>query len=243
MGYLGRLFGKNFDTRYLGSYTHYLSSNASNFNTFFNRVDFLLNDGVHRYGLFSDVILMNRNPFQLYNYDVGLTWMQVRVLDDNRALILETPVRYQRFLLDEALSSSDNDRSGVNAQGKFGYRVMYSDLEALNITAQAEIQYSTGKNFQFAAARLPILWTTKLPFFWETLGLLNNIGGQVDGIWYFNNDFGRKDLFARGLFGVQKRWNETWSATLDYSYQRNLSTVDSAQFTKGVTTFAINKEL
>lgn len=243
LGYLGRLFEKNFDTRYLGSYTHYLSSNAATFNTFFNRMDFMLNSGEHRYGLFSDVIFMNRNPFQLYNYDVGFTWMQVRVFDDQRALILETPVRYQRFMLDEELSSADNDRTGVNAQGRMSYRVMTSDLESWNLSAQAEIQYSTGKNFRFAGLRVPFLWTVKLPLIWDSLGLLSNVGAQVDGLWYFSNDFDRKDLFARGLFGVQKRWSETWSAQLDFSYQRNFSTVDSAQFTKGVTTFAINKEL
>lgn len=242
VGYLGRAFNKNFDSRYLVSFTDYLNPNTSNFNTLFNRLDFLLNDGDDRYGVFTDVMLMNRNPFQLYNYDVGLTWMRVRVLDDYRALIYEFPVRYQKFLLDSN-TSADNDRTGFDAQGKVSYRVIYSDLESLTLQTNGEIQYSTGKNYRLAAIRCPVTWVTKLPFFYSTLGVLNTIGGEVDGVFYFSNDYSRKDLFAKASFGVQKRFAETWGTSLDYSYQKNFSNVDAAKYSKAVISFAINKEL
>ena len=242
MGYLGRAFNKNFDSRYLVSYTDYLAANAANFNTLFNRFDFLLNDGDERYGIFSDIIFMNRNPFQLYNYDVGFTWMRVRVIDDARAFVYEVPLRYQKYLLD-ATSSEDNDRSGMDVQGKLTYRVIYSDLESLTLQSIADIQYSTGKNYRLAGLKLPVLWFTKIPFIFSSLGLVNTFGGEFDGNWYLNNDLSRKDLLAKLSFGFSKRWSDAWSASLDYSYQKNLSNVDSAKYSKGIIAFAINREV
>ncbi|MBS1958127.1 MAG: hypothetical protein JST80_01515 [Bdellovibrionales bacterium] len=242
IGYLGRAFGKNFDSRYLMSFTDYLNQNAANFNTMFNRLDFLLNDGDDRYGLFTDIMLMNRSPFQLYNYDAGFTWMRVHVIDDYRAVIYELPVRYQKYLLD-ANTSADNDRTGFDAQGKVSYRLIYSDLESLTLQTIGEVQYSTGKNYRLGAVRVPATWITKLPFFYSSLGLLNTIAAEVDGVYYFNNDYSRKDLFAKGSFGVTKRFGEQWSSSLDYSYQKNFSNVDAAKYSKAVISFAINKEL
>lgn len=243
VGYLGRAFNKNFDSRYLVSFTDYLSSNASQFNTLFNRLDFLLNSGDDRYGLFSDVIFMNRNPFQLYNYDIGFTWMRIRVLDDSRSFIFEVPIRYQKFLLDAAQSSADNDRTGGDIQGRMTYRVMYSDLESLSIQTIADLQYSTGKNYRLLSGKVPVLWATKFGPIFKHLGLINTFGAEVDYNWYFNNDFGRKDVFVKASLGLSKRWGEAWSAGIDYSYQKNLSNVDSAKYTKGVIAFAINREL
>lgn len=229
-GYLGRAFGDAFDSRYLLSYTDYMNQSSRSFNSLYQRADFSFGSGPIRWGVFGDALFLNRNPFQLYDYEAGLSYMLIKQAGGDFALTYEIPVRYQKYFLDST-ASSDNDRTGEGIQFKANARWIRSEFEQVGLQAIADVQYTKGKNYRLGSLDVPIVWIKDLSFF-RAMGLLNTFSAELQGQYYFQSDTKRKDLLCRAGAGLIRALGTGWSLNGDFSYQKNLSTVDSAKYHK-----------
>ncbi len=230
LGYLGRAFGDAFDSRYVVSYTNYLNQAARTFNSLYQRVDFSFGSGPIRWGVFGDALFLNRNPFQLYNWDVGISYLLIKQVGGDFAFTWEIPVRYQKFILDSN-ASADNDRTGGDVQGRANLRWIRSEFEQINLQMILDAQYTKGKNYRLLSLDAPVIWIKDIPVF-RSMGLLNTFSAEAQTQYYFQSDAKRKDLLLRGGAGLIKVLSPGWNLNGDVSYIKNFSTVDTAKYHK-----------
>lgn len=240
-GYRGIWGEHRFESRYLASFTNYWSDAAKGFNSFYQRADLRIGSGPIQWGMFADVLFLNRNPFQLYNYDIGGSWNHTRKIDETHAWTYEIPVRFQKFVLDGNLNE-DNDRTG----GQFELRAIYRALRGDGIgsfTTQfvLENQITKGKNYRMSGLSIPFYYALSLPAFSE-YDLINTFSGEFSGDWYWQSNNHRKDVSWRFGTGLIRKLMNSWSATFDYYFFRNVSTVGSADYSKDVFSLMVSHD-
>lgn len=239
-GYVGRAFGDAFDSRYLLSYTDYLSQSSRSFNSLFQRVDFSFGSGPIRWGVFGDALFLNRTPFQLYDYEAGISYLLIKQAGGDFALTYEIPVRFQKYILDST-ASSDNDRTGEDVQLKANARWIRGESEQVSLQVIADVQYTKGKNYRLGGLDIPLVWIKDLPFLKE-MGLLNTFSAELQGQYYFQSDTKRKDLYCRAGAGLLKTLSPGWNLNGDFSYQKNISSVDSAKYHKTIFSLQLSHD-
>ncbi len=230
VGYLGKLWGKNFDSRYLVSFTDYTSAETKSFNSLYQRADFLWGSGEQRWGVFGETLFLNRDPFRLYDWMGGVSWNQRRKLSRNEFFDLEIPIRYQAYPLDsDGLAANDRKGEGIQIRGR--YRNMTSDHTMILAQVAIDTQVTSGSNYRETQLLLPFYWTFELPGL-RSVGLVNSVQAEADGQWYWSSDVKRKDLNLRAGTGLIRRWGKGWNTTLDYTHYKNFSNVDAAKYSK-----------
>ena len=219
-GYLGRLGGQTFDSRYLLSFTDYANSSASRFNALYQRVDFILGSGERRWGLFGDLLFMNRDQFRMYDWTGGFSWNQRRKISASEFFDLEVPVRYQEFPADSG-GVPENNRNGGGFQVRGRYRRLTSEQTVFMAQLALDSQWTSGRNYRESQVMLPLYWTFRMPVL-ERLGLINSLQAEANGQWFWGSMYGRKDLLVRVGAGLIRKWGGGWSTSLDGSWIRNL---------------------
>ena len=227
LGYLGKLWGDSFDSRYIASFTDYLNDAAKGYNSLYQRADFIWGSGNNRWGAFGDVLFLNRSPFQVYNWDGGLSYIHLLPVDDHHAWDFEIPLHYQKYPLDAALGA-DNVRDGVGVQLKARYRYMENDQRSFSARAILDQQFTSGKNYRQTGLSLPAIYTTDLPGT-RKLHLIHNFSLEAAGQLYWESDVGRRDLGLRAATGIVRHFG-AWLGSLDYSYFKNVSTLSTARY-------------
>jgi tetratricopeptide (TPR) repeat protein len=241
VGYQGIAFNNEFEARYLAAFNDYLSTNAQSFNSLYQRADFMIGSGPIRWGVFGDALFLNRNPFQLYNWDAGISWNHTRNIDATHSWTYEAPVRFQKYVLDSNVTE-DNDRTGADLTLKATYRALRGDGSG-SFTAQFALdnQYTKGKNYRLSGLTIPLYYTVGLPFL-RSARLINTLTGEVSGQYYWQSDLSRKDFSGRVGTGLIWKISNGWSSNLDYFYFRNFSNVESARYTKNVVSILVSHD-
>ena len=241
VGYVGKAFGTVVDTRYVVSFTDYMSASAKSYNSLYQRADFIWGAGEQRWGVFGDVLFMNRSPFQLYDWTGGVVWIQNHKIDSKSAWDLEIPLRYQSFPLD-ANSGAVNDRTGEGLTVKVRYRSAINQAESWTVQANLDQQFAKGSNYQLTALSVPAFWALYLPFF-RNFDLMNTFTAEIDTQYYWAASPNRRDMTLKGGLGLIRRFGTGWNTSLDYLFSKNLSTVTAARYTKEVIALSISKDL
>jgi hypothetical protein len=239
-GYVGRLLGFDVDSRYLAAFTDYTSADAKSYNTLYQRADFVFGSGQNRYGFFAETLFMNRDPFQVYLWDTGVSWIHTLKQTDTESWVLEAPIRYQYYPLDTNLGA-DNNRAGGDLQLELNYRSSLGESGFFINQFILENQYTSGRNYRLTALTIPVTWGLALPFF-EKFGLVNTFNASVDGQYYYQSDFGRRDLLAKGGAGLVKKIGDRSNASLDVSYLKNLSSVEDARYSKAIISMFLSHD-
>ncbi len=229
-GYVGRLFDDVFDTRILSVYTHYLNSQVSSFNSEYTRGDFQIGSGPIRWGLFSDAYFLNRSSFELYSWSTGLSWSLKKQTGPRSVTLFEVPIQFQRYFLD---SNEDDIRTGGDLKIKVSKRYLGMGSELLSLQLVLDAQYTSGKNYRLAGIGLPLFYMNELPLF-RSLGLQNTFVAELWGQDYLQSDSLRKDLLMKVGTGLSHSFGQDWNLTLDYSAQKNLSTLSAARYSKEI---------
>ncbi len=240
VGYTGRAFKDAFDSRFYSTFTDYTNSAVSSFNSLYNRVDFSFGSGPVRWGLFGDTLFINRSPFNLYSYESGVSWTFLKEVTGEKSTTFEVPLQFQKYILTSG-TAAVNDRTGGDVKFILTKRWMKSDQDLLSLQMGMDGQYTTGSNYRLLGFMLPAFWMTSLPGV-RGLGLLNTFGAELKGQYYLNSDASRRDLWMKLSAGLAKTFNRNWNVSLDYSGQKNISTVSSARFSKGIIALQLSHD-
>ena len=240
VGYLGKLWGQNFDSRYLASFTDYTNEVAKSYNSLYQRADFIYGSGPQRWGVFADALFMNRSPFQLYNATGGISWLNSRKLSKSETLDFEVPIRYQNYRIDNT-GLPINVRTGFGGQFRMRYRSMQSDRSMFLAQAAVDTQVTSGTNYDETQLLLPVFWSFELPYL-RNFGILNTLMGEVDGQWYWRSDVNRKEMSARIGTGMNRQFDRI-KVSLDYTYFKNVSTVSAARYQKETVLLMLSYDL
>ncbi len=240
LGYLGSVRRTVMDVRLVSAFTNYFTQEVNSFNNLYNRLDVLFGSGNSRWGLFGDMVLLNNSGFGVYNYDGGLTWQWTRKYGANDVMTIETPLRYQKFILTEGVTE-DNDRTGADLLVRANYRSQWSDSDYWSVTGNLDNQYSIGKNYRLTSVSIPLSLGVSLPLL-DRLGLVNTFNAEVGGQFYWQNDLGRRDWWVRGGAGLIAPFFRDWSFILDYYFLKNNSTVNAATYSKGVFSILLSRD-
>jgi hypothetical protein len=235
-GHYGRIFNDNYETRCLALFTDYLNAEVSSFNSAYSRADFQVGSGPVRWTAFGEAFFLNRSPFQLYSYTGGLSWALKKSSTPTHTTTLEVPVQFQKFLLD----SGDNDRSGGDLKVKVTKRWATDSNQLLSLQMNWDGQISTGKNYRLIGLGLPAFFMTELPLI-RKLGLLNTFTAEIWSQYYFQSSDHRKDLLLKAGLGIARAIGTAWNLSFDYSAQKNLSSFDSARYSKEVLTLQVSR--
>ena len=241
VGYLGQAWVKTLDTRYLTTFTDYSAASAKSFNGLYQRVDAVLGSSEFRYGVIGETYFLNRNPFQLYFWDLGLTFIKTKRVSDSEIWEFEVPIRYQGYLLDLDASGADNVRTGEDLQLKATYRNFTSENRYALAQFALENQLSQGKNYRFTGLTIPVTYATLIPFF-ESFRLSNTFNAEVSTQWYWSADPSRKDLSGKLGTGLMKVFDGNWTLAFDVYYKKVISTLPLARYGKGVISLMLSHE-
>jgi hypothetical protein len=240
IGYLGRAFGDAFDSRYIAAYTDYLNSVATSFNSLYQRADASFGSGPIRWGVFGDMLFLNRDPFQLYDWEIGASYLNIAKATASYVYTWEVPIKFQKYTLDSS-TGDDNDRTGEDVQVKSTVRWIQGPMQLLNLEAIFDGQYTKGKNYRLIGLDIPALLITPLPGF-SSLGLANTFIAEAQGQYYISSDLNRRDLLLKVGTGLLKPLSESVNASLDVNYQKNLSSVVSARYNKVVISLQLSHD-
>ncbi len=238
-GYTGKLFDADFDSRYVAAFTDYFNSVAKSFNSLYQRADFSFGSGPLRWGVFVDTLFLNRNPFSLYDWEAGLSYLNIEKASSDYSFTFEIPVKYQKYILDSSVTA-DNDRTGGDLQLKANARWLRGAEQMLNLQMILEGQYTKGKNYRLGSIDVPLTFQTPVIGF-TALGLTNVFSLEAQGQSYFQSDTSRRDFLLKVGAGVLRPIG-SFNFTLDYSYLRNGSNVDSAKYHKNVVSLQLSRE-
>ncbi len=239
--YQARIFGKQLEARTYHTYTHYTNPAVNSFNSLYSRLDLAFGSGAVRWTLFGDAFLLNRTSFNLYSWEGGLMWSLFREDQSSRTTLIEVPLQYQKFVLAEGIDAV-NDRTGGDLKVKFYRRWFKNDGENLLLGALLDFQYSNGANYRMAGFSLPASGAVSLPLF-RSLGLLNTFSLELRGQYFPESDTGRRDLWGRFSAGLSRSIGSRWSLALDFSGQKNISTVAAARYTKNVVFMQLSAQI
>ena len=237
VGYLGDAFGTAFDSRYISSFTDYLNSEVQSFNSFYQRADLSFGSGPIRWGAFGDMLFLNRDPFQVYDWELGGSYLNIRHATANYVMTWEIPIKFQKYTLDSN-TGSDNDRTGEDMQFKATMRWIKDTNEFFNLQAIADAQYTLGSNYRLVGLDVPALYLTRIPGF-SSLGLVNTFTAEAQVQYYLDSDTTRRDLLLKADVGLLKSVGSGLNLTLDYGYQMNLSSVTDARYNKNVVSLQL----
>jgi tetratricopeptide (TPR) repeat protein len=240
LGFQTRIFGQSLEARLFNSYTHYLNQTVNSFNSLYSRADLAFGSGPVRWTLYGDVFYLNRSPFGLYSWESGLMWSLLRDDQSSKSTLLEIPLQYQKFILPEGTDST-NDRTGADLKVRFTRRWYRGDGQSLSLGATLDAQLSTGANYKLAGFTLPASGVVSLPVF-RSLGLLNTFGLELRGQVFPYSDTARRDLLGRFSAGFMRQIGSRWSLLLDYSGQKNISTVAAARYSKNVVLLQLSAQ-
>jgi hypothetical protein len=240
LGYLGGFRKTVMDARLISAYTNYFTSEVNGFNNLYNRFDVFLGSGMIRWGIFGDLVMLNNDGFGVYNYDAGVMWQMTRKYGANDVFTLETPLRYQKFILTEGVIEA-NDRTGADLLIRANYRSQWTDSDFWSLTGSLDNQYSTGQNYRLTALSLPFTVGLSLPLI-KNWGLVNTFSAEVGGQYYWQNDQGRRDWWVRGGAGIIAPFFRDWNFTVDYYFHKNNSTISAATYSKGVFSFLLSRD-
>jgi hypothetical protein len=229
VGRVGRVFGDRFDSRWMMLSTTYLNSDVSSFNSLYSRGDFQIGSGPVRWGAFADVFFLNRDPFQLYGSTGGLSWSARTRLGHDSMTVLEVPLQYQTFPLDQG----DNRRNGWDVKTRLKKLWWGRWFDTLSLQMVGDAQWTEGRNFRFLGVSLPAWISVRLPGF-RGMGLLNTFHAETTAQYFLQSDAGRRDVFLRIGSGLSRSFGPDWVLSAEYSAQKNLSTVQAARYSKGI---------
>jgi hypothetical protein len=204
-------------------------------------MDLAFGSGAVRWTLFGDAFLLNRSSFDLYSWEGGLMWSLFREDQSSRTTLIEIPLQYQKFILAEGVDAV-NDRTGADLKVRFYRRWFRNDGENLLLGAILDLQYANGSNYRMAGFSFPASAAVSLPLF-RKLGILNTFGLELRGQYFPESDSGRRDLWGRFSTGLSRPLGNKWSLSVDFSGQRNISTVAAARYTKNVVFMQLSAQI
>ena len=239
--YQTRLFGQQLEARTYHTHTHYTNAAVNSFNSLYSRMDIAFGSGSVRWTLFGDAFLLNRPTFGIYSWEGGLMWSLFREDQSSRTTLIEVPLQYQKFILPEG-TDAVNDRTGVDLKVRFYRRWFRNDGENIMLGAMLDLQYSNGSNYRLAGFSFPASGAVSLPLF-SSLGLLNTFGMELKGQYFPESDSGRRDLWGKFSAGLSRPIGSRWSLAVDFSGQKNISTVAAARYTKNVVFMQLSAQI
>jgi hypothetical protein len=239
--YQTRLFGRQLEARTYHTYTHYTNTAVNSFNSLYSRFDLAFGSGSVRWTLFGDAFLLNRPTFGVYSWEGGLMWSLFREDQSSRTTLIEVPLQYQKFILPEG-TDAINDRTGADLKVRFYRRWFRNSGENVMLGAMLDLQYSNGANYRMAGFSFPATGAVSLPLF-RSLGLLNTFGLELRGQYFPESDSGRRDLWGRFSTGLSRQIGSRWSLSVEFSGQKNISTVAAARYTKNLVFMQLSAQI
>jgi hypothetical protein len=102
-------------------------------------------------------------------------------------------------------------------------------------------QYTKGSNYRLTGLTVPVYYTIALPGLIRAR-LINTFMAELSGQYYWQSDVSRKDLAVRAGAGMIWKASDEWNLRIDYSYFKNLSTIESARYTKNVFSLMLSHD-
>jgi tetratricopeptide (TPR) repeat protein len=225
--------GESRDFTFAGaaSFTHQLKEEARTYNGLSSSLsaDWAGGDDsdhpVTGFGDSLEVSYLNTNGFLFYNWTNSLRWRAALRHGPAAETELELPLRYQRFLVEDGDDLAD-DRTGFGVRPAVTHRRYFAPGY---LTAQLifEKHLAKGTNYRANGFTLPLSWTQR-----RLLGLWTVLEVEAGYVRYYASANDRTDKLGRASLTFTRRLARRIVATLDYTFRRSISTVDSAQYGK-----------
>lgn len=226
---LGR---KDLETRALASYTNYLDSASSSFNSLYGRLEAQVGSvGEERLGYHDaigasfDATALNTNgALGLFNAVGGLKYKAILRSERTWEWWFEAPVRYQYFRGEVA---GEDVRSGPGGQISIGQRRVIGPV-ILFVKALGDFVLTTGDNFKAWSFGVPLTFAIPL----ASLGMAVQTGADFLYTDYYKSSSDRADTSYGAFLGVSRPLGGGIQGMLEYRFRRNASTLDIATYRK-----------
>ena len=241
MGYWGNIFNQRYDTRFIASFTDYLSQSAKSYNLMYERLDFMVGSSDVRVGVIQEMAFINRDPFQLYFVNAGLMAQKRKRRTQTEEIDFELPVEYRYYYFDRT-ALPENVRTGIEVGAKIQYLRIYNDDIRFSSSLGVKSDFSTGRNYRLLDVSWPTSVLLPLPGF-KALGLTNSFGFELGGQDYFQSDVSRRDWDLKLGAGLMRDLFKGCHMVFDYSYQKDSSNLDAARYKKHLVTLSLSYDL
>ena len=219
-----------------GSFTGYTVAEAKDFNTLSGAISFdsvpgqatlLARAVTHSYGMEFSGSYLNTSGYQFFNWTDSLRYRGLWRMSSTQQLDWELAIRYQKYSTASVSDTTLNDRSGpglrprLNYQARLGKGVFSTGL-------QYEQNFAIGTNYASRTWGVPVGYA--LPaLFWKTTLSVN---ADFNSIAYAQSTTNRADNNYGGGVSLGRLIGKSFMLSSFYSYRRNSSNVDSAQYKK-----------
>ncbi len=236
--YWGTLFRERFDSRIMASFTDYLSAAESSYNLAYERIDFLIGSGSFRAGIIQEISYLNRDPFQLYFLNGGVNFQKKMRVDSVTEWDFELPIKYQSYAIDQTADPA-NVRTGVDVVAKVQWLKIFGSQTRVSSQVNGEGTFTSGDNYKL----LGVDWPTQVLVPLLPFELLNTFAFDLGYSDYWKNTQGRHDVNYKVGLGVIKNLSTHLRLSVDFSYQVNSSTLETASYHKQVVGLNLGYDL
>lgn len=172
-----------------------------------------------------DLTYLNSSGIQFYSWTGTLGWKSLSKSESGSACEWSVHANYQKYRFDDGDDVAD-DRSGPSLIPKL--RLISDGDWGLWIWAvKAEAHFSRGQNYRSYSPGTEL----SLSGSWGPRTFAQ-VTADVVYTLYPQSSTSRKDWTLRGSAGMGWKWTSRWLVGLEYTFLKNLSTVDTGAYSK-----------
>ena len=235
---------KLLETNAVAAFTYMTKSTAQAFDNLYSSasVDWGDSPGLAKsvltsFGDEAGLAYLNNNGFRFYDWSNTVRGRAIFWRTLSSQTELELPVVYQKFAVDIG-DDPANDRSGVGVGPTLTHRHFFG-ANLVSAGFQYQKFFAKGVNYRANTFTLPVTYFRR-NLLW---GLNGTAGTEGSLINYTESTFGRRDKFMKFSVGLSQHFSGSWAMALDYSYRKNFSNIDAAQYDKHMVGLTVSYDL
>lgn len=226
----------------IGAYTYYTQEDVQQFNSIFSQLDLdysTVPTGNHGFawGIGNRFLITFLNPDGYTLFNAVDTPRFVLAYHHSATQISELQLQggYQHYRTTSS-DDPDDDRTGPIVTPYLNHQ-LYFGVNSINATLGYEGVFASGKNYVSHGSRM------RLQFARPILGFTTAMGLESGIFFYPDAEEERRDILVSPSIGLGRRFFQKVQASLQYSFRRNWSKLESAQYKKHLVSLILTFEV
>ena len=183
-----------------------------------------------------DLSFMNTNGFQFFNWSEALQWRGKLRHSLRAETEFAIPFTYYKFRVEEG-DDPEDDRSGLGLAPSLTHSRQFGSSR-ISGGLRVETLFSRGDNYRSYSLAIPVSVSRPVGAEWRLRAL-----AEPQAASYSRSATGRRDRGIKFGLALARSFGSSFSATMDYSFRRNLSNVELATYAKHSLMLMVNYEL
>lgn len=231
------------DWSWIASFTHYQAEEARQFNNFATSLNSEWGKENEEFAVFDgslgnqfDLAFMNTNGFQFFNWTETLRWRGTLRHSLRAETEVALPLSYQKFLV-EAGDDPFDDRTGWSVAPALVHSRTFG-ASRFSAGIRLEAQLPKGDNYRSFSFAMPMNFSRTFGGSW---GAAFSLEPQFAN--YVRSATARRDRGLKTGVALSRTFGDAISASLDYSFRRNISNVELATYSRHSLMLMVNYAL